>query len=166
MREGSRGKAWRCPRSSVSALRGGWTPWRWLRAPRGSAGGEAPQHTHRRGAPRLPLCLVLPPAHCLESPMGPRLCALGSSTMGGRGLPGMPRTVPDPSRGSGCPSVCPWSFARHVVRPWADGGHQCCCRVPHLTLVRETPALSPLSICFQLLIQETHVLSIYLEKNE
>lgn len=60
----------------------------------------------------------------------------------------------------------PQHFAGPAVQLPAAGGHQHRGRVPYLTLVRETPALSPLSICFQLLIQETHVLSVYLEKNE
>lgn len=61
----------------------------------------------------------------------------------------------------GCPGAFPPARVPLTGRPGAPQGG-----IPYLTLLRETPALSPLSICFQWLIQETHVLSIYLEKNE
>lgn len=90
----------------------------------------------------------------------------GTSTAGGRGLPVTSWDTPGLSTPLPAAAGSPQHFAGSAVQLRAAGGHQRCGTVPYLTLVRETPALSPLSICFQLLIQETHVPSIYLEKNE
>ena len=130
-----------------------------------------PQRTPIRGAAKLPGLASSFPWPAAGKALWGRACAPKALSprvaVGSPGRAEMPGAIHDAPCGCGCPSACwPWRFARRTVRLQAAGGHQHCSRVPYLTLVRETPALSPLSICFQLLIPETHVLSIYLEKNE
>lgn len=73
--------------------------------------------------------------------------------------PGLSRTLP-------IAAGCPRQAAVGLLMARGAAPSSCRGRVPYLTLLRETPALSPLTICFQGLIQETHVLSIYLEKKK
>lgn len=154
VRRGSQGKPQKCP--AEQRLNPAWQ----RDAP---PTAQADPKQRRRGRPST---LPNSPASPRPSP-GPLLGKARGAAPQALPPPAPRGTNRDPACGCGCPSARrPWHFIRREVRLRAAGGHRRCRRVPHLTLVRETPALSPLGICFQLLIQETHVLSVYLEKNE
>lgn len=123
---------------------------------------KAHQRCHKTPQPHI----VLPPTCCQERPLGLSFCPSGTSTTGGHGLSRASRNTQGYPGPSSLPRVALgrplWGLL--MARGAAPSSRRG--RVPYLTLLRETPALSPLTICFQWLIQETHVLSIYLEKKK